>query len=104
VAALGRRAVTWSAGVAGLLAVALLAGYLLVVVPGQRDDAARAAAERIAGAWEAGDLAGAPVADGAAAQAAYEDVAGGLGVDPAEVDVVDLQRDGDTASATPEVT
>lgn len=103
-AALGRRAVTWSAGVAGLLAVALLAGYLLVVVPGQRDDAARAVAERVAQAWEASDLTGAPVADGVAAQATYEEVAGGLGVDPAEVDVVDLQRDGDTATATLEVT
>ncbi len=97
----------------GLVVVGAGAGAAVVgaqrAAERDRDDAARAAAEEVVAAWDAGDLAAAPVVleggGGAGAVAAgYEALTSGMGGARPAVELVDVEREDAAATADLEVT
>lgn len=95
--------------VAALAGVVVAAAVLLALRAQQardeaRDEAVLAAAVGVATAWQEGDPAASPHVEDAAAQA-YADLTAGLGgATPEQVDVLSVERTGDTASARYRVT
>ena len=103
-----RRRLTWVAGAALVLAVAA-AVLLLRAQQGReaaRDEAALAAAQSVADAWADGELGASPhLLDPPAVAAAYEDLTAGLGSGvPQSVDLLSVERSGETATARYRVT
>jgi cell division protein FtsI/penicillin-binding protein 2 len=103
-----RRIGAWVGGGAAVVVVVLIFGFVFVLQRRHRDqardDAAHAAAEAFAVAWQDGNLGEAPLADPTTAVARYEQTVAGLGgINPERVDVTTLVRSGDEALATLDV-